>query len=166
MIKGNKIDIFLKNDFIFIDNINTGLKEYTHICFFGEYKSIEKFILNIIKENKKCFFDFYFSNLCDNDKENFLKTINYDKIINKFNFCKDEIYFDASNVNEEILKFIIKVSFNEILFSSFYFESPKITIWTNYNKQIIVFFNENKDFIKYKKLGIDKGLDIIFEKEY
>lgn len=165
MIKGENFEKFIKRDFIFIKNIFEGTEKYKHICFSGEYEEIEKYILHLIKENEKVFFDFYYSNLSKENKENFLNSIVYDKIIEEFDFCENEIYFDTKNASLDILKFILKISFNEILFSTFYFEKPKITIWTNYNKQIILFFEKEEDFIKQKEIGLKYGLNTIFEKE-
>ena len=165
MIKGENFEVFSKREFIFISNILDGINNYKHICFSGDYNKIKTYIMNLVKESREAFFDFYYPNLLTEDKNKFLQDINYNEIIKEFGICKDKIYFNINGLDTHILKFIIKISFDEILFSTFYFKEPNITIWTNYNNEIILFFNKKEEFIKYRDIGHRYGLNTIFEKE-
>ncbi len=164
MIKGINLDKFKQYNFLYVENILYGIENYKHICFTADYKNYKLFIKMMIEENKKSFLDFYFSNIQENEKQLFYNFNNYDNILKRFKFEKDKIYFDINNLDDEIIDFIIEISYEEILFSTFYFEEPKITLWTNYNKQFILFFENNINISKYKLLAKNLNLKILFEK--
>lgn len=164
MIKGINLENFKQYNFLYIENILDGIEKFKHICFYGEYENYANFIKFIIKENKLSFFDFYFSRLKENEKEYFYNFKNYDNIINRFKLNEEEIYFNVEDIDEEILDFITEISFKEILFTTFYFKQPSIVLWTNYNNQFILFFEEDEFIQKYKEEAQKLNLKILFEK--
>ena len=163
MIKGKNFNEFKQYNFLYIKNILDGIENFKHICFYGEYESYVNFIKFIIKDNKLTFFDFYFSKLKESEKQVFYNFSNYDNIINKFNIDEEEIYFSVNDIDDEILDFIIEISFKEILFTTFYFKEPSMTLWTNYNSQFVLFFEQDKFIQKYKELAQSLNLKILFE---
>ena len=164
MIKGKNLVQFRQYNFLYIKNILEGIEEFKHICFTGNYKEYSTFIKTIIDNNEKSFFDFYFPNINENEKQVFYNNNNYDNIIKRFKFSKDEIYFNVDDVDEDVLNFITEISYKEILFSTFYFKNPSMVLWTNYNKQFILFFKEDTFILKYKKLAKNLNLKILYEK--
>lgn len=164
MIKGINFEKFKMKDFLYLKNITDGFDNFSHICFYCDYNEYENFILMLINESRDSYFDFYFYEIKEDEKYTFLNTYICDNIIKEFDFEKDKLYFNTRDVTEEILKFLIKISFEEVLFSTFYFKNPDVTVWTNYNKQLILFFRDNEDFYKYKTIGENLFLKILFEK--
>ncbi len=164
MIVGKNIEEFSKYNFLYIENILDGIEKFKHICFTADYKNYNLFIKIIANKSKKSFFDFYFSNLNENEKQAFYNLENYDNIIKRFKFNKEDIFFDLKDIDDEIFNFITKISYKEILFSTFYFDNPNITLWTNYNKQFILFFKDEQFILECKKIAKDLNLEILFEK--
>ena len=164
MINGINIEQFKKYNFLYISNVLQGIENYKHICFTGQFKDYKSFIKSLVEDNKLSFFDFYFCNLQENEKQAFNKINNYDNIIKRFKFNKDELYFNIEHIDDEVFEFILKISYEEILFSTFYFKDPAMLLWTNYNKEFILFFKDDRDILKYKKLSEKLNLKILFEK--
>ncbi len=164
MIIGKNLDEFKKYNFLYIKNILEGIENFKHICFKGNYESYNLFIKSLIRDNKNGFFDFYFSNLEKNEKEVFYTSNNYVNIIKRFKFNKDKLYFNIDDVDEEIVDFITEISYKGILFSTFYFKNPSMTLWTNYNNQFILFFESDEFILEHKKLAKNLSLEILFEK--
>lgn len=118
----------------------------------------------MILENEDVFFDFYFSLINQEEREKLLSYKNtYRDFINKFELDKNKIYFDVKDLYDNILDFILEISYNEYLFSTFYFKYPNMTLWTNYNKQFILFFKDKTLIEKYKNIAKDFKLNILFE---
>lgn len=163
MIKGVNKSIFDKYNLMYIDNVLYGIENFNHICFTGKYEEYKNFIQFLIKNNEQSFFDFYFANLKEAEKEYFLNNQQYKNILTKFEFKKDNIYFDTKHIDQEIFDFITKISFEQMLFSTFYFKNPSLILWTNYNKQFILFLKDN-DTQKYINIAKDFGLNIVFKK--
>lgn len=163
MIKGFNKTIFDKYNLMYIDNVLYGIEKFNHICFTGEYKQYKNFIQILIKNNEESFFDFYFANLKEDEKAHFFNNKQYKNVLKKFYFEKDNIYFDTKHIDNEIFDFITKISFNQMLFSTFYFKNPSLILWTNYNKQFILFLKDD-DIQKYINVAKNFGLNIVFEK--
>lgn len=164
MIKGIKFEDFNNYNFLYIRNVLEGIENFKHICFTVEYEEYNLFIKTIIKNSENSFLDFYFANIEENEKQVFYNFDNYGNIIKRFKFEKDNIYFNINNLDNKIIDFITEISYKEILFSTFYFKNPNMTLWTNYNKQFILFFEDNVDILKYKNLAKELNLKILFEK--
>lgn len=164
MIEGIKFEDFNNYNFLYIKNILEGIENFKHICFTGEYEEYNLFIKTIIKNSENSFLDFYFANIEETEKQVFYNFNNYGNIIKRFKFEKDKIYFNINNLDNEIIDFITEISYKEILFSTFYFKNPSMTLWTNYNNQFILFFEDNVDILKYKNLAKELNLKILFEK--
>lgn len=163
MIKGINIEQFKKYNFLYISDILQGLESYKNICFTGSFKVCKNFTQTLIDDSKLSFFDFYFCNLKENEKQVFNKINNYDNIIKRFSFNKDELYFNINDINDEIFELILKISYEGLLFSTFYFKEPSMVLWTNYNKEFILFFKDCHCIEKYQNLLKELNLKIVFK---
>lgn len=163
MIKGLDINSFKKLNFIWFDNIKYGFENFSHICFTSDFYNFKKYIYHVINitEGDK-FFDFYFANLDKTSKNTVLDYFikNNFNLYKKIQFNEGEIYYNISDFNEE-LDFILKISFEEVLFSTFYFNKPQITIWTNYDKKFILFTKE--DLSTHEEIAKKYNLEILFK---
>lgn len=126
----------------------------------GEQKFIE-FIDRVFQLNGKeySYVDFYLSKLEEKAKEKLVTSLDEeDKYILKrhINEIEDEtIYF---RLQRKFIPFITKLCTREILFSTFYFTKFPCTIWGNYNMKFPIFFDNEDNVDKYKKVSKECGL--------
>lgn len=165
MIIGEKDEIFKRYKYIYVENIVESMEIHKYIIIksdFDNYFKIIKKLLNDSKnKTKKAYVDFYYANLNDIEKIKFLehKYIN-NSFLEKFIFKKDEIYYNIEHIennDKDIFETICKISFEEILFSTFYFED--ITLWTSFKSEFIIFFKNYENI----RLFIDKNCVNIIE---
>lgn len=167
MKKGINLNSFKQKNFIYFENIQDGFDKFNHICFTSDFTSFKNFVYEVIKSTKgEKFFDFYFANLNETSKNKILEysTKHNINLTKEFEFSKNHIYYNVDDFNKEILDFILQISFDETLFSTFYFSKPYFTIWTNYDKKFVLFGTDKQDLLTYKNIAEKLNLQILFEK--
>lgn len=136
----SSINEIKSNGCIFIENLNDGFNNRKHYFIGGEESDLKDFLLIKIKENKQdnSYIDFYYYRLNDEEKENANSVLSDFEIeyLKNQNYNSDNIFF---KLNPIIFEIAFKLSISEMLFSTFYFSEEPCTIWSNYNKQFIVF---------------------------
>ena len=111
----------------------------------------ENKIINFIKtlyfsnsNSPSLFVDFYLTSLSQEEYSILLSKLDahHRDILSKLR-CENfsSVYFKIDNV--ELLEFFIKLSTRELFFITFYFTNPSITIWSNYNFNFLVFYDEH-----------------------
>ncbi|MGL5417250.1 MAG: hypothetical protein ACRDAU_16400 [Clostridium sp.] len=145
---------------LYIEEIQYGLNNYTNallnvdnakISEIKEFmKEIEENIVidyygNIIKENE---FNLLVKEL-SKEEEKYLKELR----------ASEETKVIFTEIEERLLDIAIKLSYEEILFSSFYL-GKKITIWGNFNKEFVMFFEKDIDIEEIKILAKKYNLEI------
>lgn len=163
MINGENYINFSKNNMFYIKNFNEG-NNYPHICLYANYDDYNSFIKYIIKNCETSFVDFYFANLQSSQKQIFYNK-GYENIIKNFNFVKDEIFYNLNCLDEQALNFLIKISFDELLFSTFYFKNPDAILWTNYCGKWVLFFKHIDDLKYFEQIIKNFNIKIKFKKE-
>jgi hypothetical protein len=86
--------------------------------------------------------DFYYGTL-DEEAKNKVKAALDEKeiaFIDSLQLGKDDIFL---HLNSELLEILLKLTVNEVLFSSFYFAKYPCVIWGNYNKCYPIFLKDD-----------------------
>lgn len=121
------------------------------------------FILECFKlnEGKSSYVDFYYYMLDENGKNKFKNLLNKnDKVFfekSMINLEKNTIYY---RLTEDFIPFLVNISVQEILFSTFYFTKIPCTIWSSFNKTFIIFYKNEDDIIIYEKLAKKYNINI------
>lgn len=147
MVYGCMLDD-IQDKVLYIEDVLSGFEKYSSVTLEGNYTSYSNFIHRFLAQDN-FFFDFYYGDIQDNERVKFNSMIEEigisSCILDKFYFEKGKIFFQS--VNCEVLDFIMKVSYHDILFSTFYILNPKITIWSSYDGQVLVFFEKHNEYI-------------------
>jgi len=137
----------LKNDdFIYIENIQEGFNKYPNLTLEGTEGYINNEIRQLFNANgvKNSYADFYYGRL-DQEEKNRVKAALDEKeiiVIESLQLTDNDIFL---RLNSELLEILLKLTVNEVLFSSFYFTKYPCLVWGNYGKRYPVFFKD--DFV-------------------
>lgn len=143
---------------IIINKIEEGFSEYKYLVLKGDKAGYRKFLDEIYALNgeEDSYADFYYGNLTEQQREGFLKVLSKEN--QNYVKCNDwtkSLYF---KLNPELLHFLLEITLEELLFSTFYFTRYPCTIWGNYNMRFPVFFNDKKIKNRYQVLAEQSGL--------
>lgn len=86
--------------------------------------------------------DFYYGRL-DQEAKNKVKAALDEKeimVIESLQLSAEDIFI---RFNSELLEILLKLTVNEVLFSSFYFAKYPCVVWGNYGKRYPVFFKDD-----------------------
>ncbi len=151
---------------IYISNINVGMEE--HLCYIlqGSKEQHYKLLVELGKLNEPdgSYVDFYYKRIDDSninlirkhltEEENCL----LDTAIEKAKETKEEEEFIITELTKENLKLFLSLSYQELLFSSFYFTHLPCTIWSNYRGRFVLFAKEQRYCDKVLELAKEIGL--------
>lgn len=147
MVYGYALDN-IQDKVLYIKDVFDGFEKLSSITLEGNYISYANFIRHFLKQDN-FFFDFYYGDIQVNERVKFNSMIEEigisSCILDKFYFEKGKIFFQS--VDCEVLDFVTKISYHNILFSTFYILNPKITIWSSYDGQVLVFFEKHNEYI-------------------
>lgn len=158
-------DNFKRDVTIRFNNINQGFSRF-------KYKTLQDknsngdfigFMTECFKLNggENSYVDFYYYTLKEGDKDRFKSLLDKnDKIFFEnciINLEKNTVYY---KLTENYIPFLVNISVQETLFSTFYFTKIPCTIWSNFNKAFIIFFENEEDVTVYKRLAKKYDLDI------
>jgi succinate dehydrogenase flavin-adding protein (antitoxin of CptAB toxin-antitoxin module) len=155
-----------ENDFkdkvsIRFNNITEGINRFENKTLESDKsddfeKSLIGFLEEAVKLNgvENSYVDFYYNILEEDQKNKFkdflsLEDKDFLKIFEEEN-SKGGIYY---NLSLESIPFIVKITAQEILFSTIYFTKEPFTIWGNYNKKLPIFYNDEVIFNKYNSIA-------------
>lgn len=133
-----------KKNVIYIDNIQQGFNKYPNLMLEGAEEHINNSIRQLFIANglENSYADFYYGRL-DEDEKNRVKAALNEKeitIIESLQLSAEDIFI---RLNSEILEILLKLTANEVLFSSFYFSEYPCLVWGNYDKRYPVFFKDD-----------------------
>ncbi len=153
----NEEDLLNKNA-ILINNVDEGFKNYEYLILEGDKAGYKEFMSEILSLNGEqgVYADFYYEKLSAEQKDSFLKALSKEKLefFNHSNWAGG-IYF---SLNEEILDFLLDITMDELLFSSFYFTKYPCTVWGNYGLKFPAFFKDKEIKNRYQELALSCGL--------
>lgn len=133
-----------KKDVIYIDNIQEGFNKYPNLMLEGTEEYVNNAIRKLATENgyENSYADFYYGRL-DEEEKNIVKAALNEKeimIIESLELSSEDIFV---RLNSELLEILLKLTANEILFSSFYFTKYPCLVWGNYDMKYPVFFKDD-----------------------
>lgn len=144
------LEEFKNINVIYIENIQDGFNKYPNLILEGTEEYINNAIKQLININglENSYADFYYARL-DQEGKNIVKAALDEKeimVIESLQLSSDKIFL---GLNPELLEILLKLTANEILFSSFYFVKYPCVIWGNYGKRYPVFFKDisTKDIV-------------------
>ncbi|RBP57935.1 hypothetical protein DES36_1264 [Alkalibaculum bacchi] len=153
----NKTD-FMNKEPIYFDNIQCGFDDYHYMTLHGSefrYKTFLKKALDL-NGSDHVYVDFYYGRLEQKEKENLQSFLTQEDLqVLDFIDYDNGIYF---HLTEEILPFLIKITAQEILFSTFYFTKIPCTLWGNYELKFPIFFKDTQAKRIYEELALSCGL--------
>lgn len=139
------LDELKKKNIIYINNIMDGFHKYPNSTIEGTEEEVNNLVRNIVKLNglENSYADFYYGRLDNEAKDKVKERLNKKEIefIESLNLDKDNIYL---RLNIELLQILLKLTSNEILFSSFYFTKYPCTVWGNYGNKYPIFFKDER----------------------
>lgn len=141
-----KIDLeeLKKKNVIYIENIQEGFNKYPNTMFEGNEEQVNNAIRQLINLNglENSYADFYYGRL-DHEEKNRVKAALDEKeviVIASLQLSAEDIFL---RLNSELLEILLKLTVNEVLFSSFYFSKYPCVVWGNYGRRYPVFFKDD-----------------------
>lgn len=133
-----------KQNVIYIENIHDGFNKYPNMMLEGTEDEINNTIRKLFNINcpENSYADFYYGRLDEESKNRVKAALNEKEItfIESLKLGKDDIFL---YLNPELLEILLKLTINEVLFSSFYFAKYPCVVWGNYNKCYPMFFKDD-----------------------
>ena len=133
-----------KENVIYIENIQEGFSKYPNTMLEGTEEYVNNAIRQLFNVNglENSYADFYYGRL-DKEAKNIVKSALDKKeimVIESLNLSAEDIFV---RLNPELLEILLKLTVNEVLFSSFYFAKYPCVVWGNYGKRYPVFFKDD-----------------------
>ena len=124
---------------IYISNIEDGFLNYPYYMLEGTRAEVYNKVKALIEEEgyNHCYVDFYYGNLNDKEKAYVEERLSKEEISYIQSIIRKDVLFYP--LNETLLEITLKLSLDEILFSTYYCCKSPITIWGNYNFTFPVF---------------------------
>lgn len=134
----------LKNlNSIYLDNILDGFNKYPNINIEGSDDDVNNAIRALVDANgfENSYGDFYYGRIDEEAKSKVRVCLNEEEIelIESLELDKDNIFI---LLTPELLEILLKLTANEVLFSSFYFTKYPCLVWGNYGRKYPVFFKD------------------------
>ena len=151
---------------IYVHHITEGMHEYLYYVLEGTMDQHYALLAGLasLSESQSSFGDFYYKRINSSNIELIKKQLTteesalLDKLIKEGYNLKTEEEFLLVELTEDILKLLLKISYQEYLFSSFYFTHLPCTIWSNYKGRFILFAREQEQCDQVLKLANEIGL--------
>lgn len=153
---------FLEHGVLYADTVQEAFEKYKFCILSGTDEQMLEFIATCFRKNQEnAYADFYYANLTEEQKENFLSGLDKKDRELVLQYVKEpgDIYF---RLEEELLQFLSKITIKEWLFSTFYFngQEEKGILWGNYGLRFPIFCENERILSIYKERARECGLDI------
>lgn len=140
---------FLQQDILYFKHLQSGMNRYYWDVLEGRSESYLKLLKSIyeLKEESKLYVDFFYNQLDAMAKKKLRdmllpnEKIILQRLLQKHN-SSNSVFYEC---DERWIEFFLQLSYREILFQTFYFSNPQITVWTNYKGKFIVFTKSQED---------------------
>ncbi len=143
---------------ILVHQIEEGFAGFKSLILKGDKAGYREFMSKVLSLNGKAesYADFYYQKLTGEQKEAFRNALTEEELA-YFNgrTWRESIYFA---LDEELLNFLLDITMNELLFSTFYFTKYPCTVWGNYGLKFPLFFKNEQIRDRYLKLAEECGL--------
>lgn len=157
-MKGITKQEFLQKNLLHISNIEEGFEKFDYGILSGKKEAYQEFIECIVCLNGEdySYFDFYYEVLQENEKEKLLATLS-EQEKKEIEDLAEDIYYP---LKQKWIGLISKITAEEKLFSTLYFEKYPCTLWGNYGLRYPIFFRDGKTRKIYENAAIACGLEI------
>ncbi len=161
-----KVSELQKLNGLYIHNITEGMSQYLYYIVEGTEEQHYVFLAHLMEigASYKAFADFYYKRINASNIKLLKKhlteeeSILLDSLIKKGYEAFREEEFLLVELTDEILKLLLHISYQECLFSSFYFTWPPCTIWSNYGGRFLLFAKEQEQcdqlIVAAKEIGM------------
>ncbi|BBF44563.1 hypothetical protein lbkm_3276 [Lachnospiraceae bacterium KM106-2] len=134
---------FKKENIIYVEHLQSGMNQYHWDVIQGKEEAYNNLFQRLLAENSgsQLYVDFYYNRLGREEHIKLKKKLNpkdqiiLNRLLDKHNET-DSIYYEC---DERWIPFFLHLSYRELLFQTFYFTDPKVTIWSNYEGKFIAF---------------------------
>ncbi len=152
---------------IYITNIPEGMRQYPFYILEGSKDSHYKFMTELSEENGSgAYGDFYFRRIGEDAEKLLAQYLNTQqmsllkRLIAKGYEEKVTEDFYIVELTDEIMDLLLTISYEELLFSTFYFASIPCTIWSNYRGRFILFAQDTESGSRLSRMAVDMGLQV------
>lgn len=139
-----RLEELKKKNVVYLENIQDGFNKYPNSILEGTEEYVNNAIRQLVTENglENSYADFYYGRLDDYSKDTIRAALNEKEImlVESFQLSAEDIFV---RLNSELLEILLKLTANEVLFSSFYFTKYPCLVWGNYDKKYPVFFKDD-----------------------
>ncbi len=161
-----KVSDLQKLNGLYIHNITEGMSQYLYYIMEGTEEQHYLFLSRLMEigASDKAFVDFYYKRINASNIKIITKYLTEDEcvlldsLIKKGYEAFGEEEFLLVELRDEILKLLLHISYQECLFSSFYFTWPICTIWSNYGGRFLLFAKEQEQcdplIVMAKEIGM------------
>ncbi|PRR81633.1 hypothetical protein [Clostridium vincentii] len=133
-----------KKNIIYIESIQEGFNKYPNTMLDGSEEQVNTAIRQLFNINglDNSYADFYYGRLNQQEKNRVQAALDEKEVmvIESLQLSTDDIFIQ---LNSELLEILLKLTANEVLFSSFYFAKYPCLVWGNYGKRYPVFFKDD-----------------------
>jgi hypothetical protein len=133
----------IKENVIYIKNIQEGFNKYPNTMIKGTEEYVNDTIRKLFNANgiENSYADFYYGKLDQEEKNRVRDALNEREImlVESLKLSSEDIFI---RLNTELLEILLKLTSNEILFSSFYFAKYPCLVWGNYGHRYPIFFKD------------------------
>lgn len=133
-----------KKTVIYIESIQEGFNKYPNTMLEGSEEQVNNAVRQLFNKNgiDNSYADFYYGRLNQQEKNRVQAALDEKQImfIESLQLSTDDIFIQ---LNSELLEILLKLTANEVLFSSFYFVKYPCLVWGNYGKRYPVFFKDD-----------------------
>lgn len=151
---------------VYVEELQIGQTGNSFHMLEGRKEEYYEFLNALVEKNglDTSYGDFYYSRVEEHGREVLFMNCTMGEVR-----VLQELFFDAKNepqenpflliqLEERVLKALLEISYNELLFSSFYFPKVGCTIWSNYNGRFLVFTKEEAVSRQVEALALQYGL--------
>jgi hypothetical protein len=126
---------------IYFDRIEDGFSNYKYQIEEGTKEALKAGLLKIVENNQygNSYVDFYYGKLNEEERGKVHSVLKPEQIqfLKNLELGREDIYF---KLTPELFEITFTLSVREMLFSTYYFSKKLCTVWSNYNHQMIYFY--------------------------
>ncbi len=147
---------------LLIENVRDGFQKHEACLLKGKEHAMERFLEKCLAvSGEASYVDFYYHLLSAEEKIRFEAEAGQEgkRLLPLFErAAENKVYYPLDGGN---LGFLAGITARALLFSTFYFTSPKALVWGNYNLEYPLFCEESRDLELYKNIAVQCGLEVV-----
>lgn len=130
---------------MYVENVLEGLEKYPNLILEGRNLDLRNRIIELAKETEyeAVYADCYYGRIGEEARENIRKAYPEDmtKQLEQLVLSPEKYFL---KLDSDWMELLLTLSLDETLFSTFYFPTLGIIIWSNYEQKFPVFFQNEK----------------------